>query len=81
MFPGVGNPTVNNLYNIYWEPYFNQLYNSDTRIMIIKVNLSPADISSFNFFDNIFIKQRIFRVNKIDYKPNELATVELILTS
>ena len=81
LFPGVGNPTVNNLYNIYWEPYFNQLYNSDTRIMIIKVNLSPADISSFNFFDNIFIKQRIFRVNKIDYKPNDLATVELILTS
>jgi hypothetical protein len=27
----------------------------------------------------VFIKNRLFRVNKIDYKPNELATVEFIL--
>lgn len=79
LFPGVGSGTVNNLYNLYWKPYFNELYNPDTRIMTIKVNLSPADINTFKFNATVYIKNRTFRVNKIDYKPNDLATVEFIL--
>lgn len=79
LFPGVGVPTTQNLFNLYWFPYLGELYNPDTRIMTIKVNLSPADINTFKFNDKIFIKNRIFRVNKIDYKPNDLATVEFIL--
>tara|TARA_R110000851_G_scaffold19523_1_gene60004 strand:- start:45 stop:2729 length:2685 start_codon:yes stop_codon:yes gene_type:complete len=79
LFPGVGTPTANNLYNLYWLPYFNELYNPNTRTMTIKVNLSPADINTFKFNDTVFIKNRVFRVNKIDYKPNDLATVEFIL--
>jgi len=71
--------TVNNLFNLYWLPYYSELYNPNTRIMTIKVNLSPADINLFKFNDKIFLKNRIFRVNKIDYKPNDLATVEFIL--
>jgi hypothetical protein len=47
--------------------------------MTLKVNLSPTDVSSFKFYDTVFIKNRVFRVNKIDYKPNDLATVEFIL--
>ena len=70
---------VNNLYNSYWAPYFNELYNPDTRIMTLKVNLSPSDISTFKFYDLVMIKNRSFRVNKIQYKPNSLATVEFIL--
>ena len=73
-----GTPT-NNLFSTYWQPYFNELYNADTRTMILKVNLSPADIASFKFYDVVMIKNRAFRVNKIDYKPNDLATVEFIL--
>ena len=64
---------------MYWRPYFNELYNPDTRTMTLKVNLSPGDINTFKFFDTVFIKNRLFRVNKIDYKPNDLATVEFIL--
>tara|TARA_B100000795_G_C22804491_1_gene443958 strand:+ start:1845 stop:4607 length:2763 start_codon:yes stop_codon:yes gene_type:complete len=82
LMPGVGGVvggTVNNLFNIYWEPYFNELYNPDTRTMTIKVNLSPADINTFSFNFTVYIKNRLFRVNKIDYKPNDLATVEFIL--
>jgi hypothetical protein len=75
----IGNATPNNLFNTYWAPYFNELYNPDTRTMTLKVNLTPGDLNSFNFYDTIFIKNRLFRVNKIDYKPNELATVEFIL--
>jgi hypothetical protein len=75
----IGDATPNNLFNTYWLPYFNELYNPDTRTMTLKVNLTPGDINSFNFYDTVFIKNRLFRVNKIDYKPNELATVEFIL--
>ena len=71
--------TPNNLFNLYWLPYYNELYNPNTRIMTIKVNLNPSDINLFKFNDTVFIKNRTFRVNKINYKPNDLATVEFIL--
>ena len=76
---GVGDPPVDNLYSMYWQPYFNELYNADTRIMTLKVNLTPSDIATFKFFDMVIIKNRAFRVNKIEYKPNSLAKVEFIL--
>ena len=76
--PGVGY-TLNNLFNLYWLPYYQELYNPDTRTMTIKVNLSPSEINTFKFNDTVMIKNRQFRVNKIDYKPNDLATVEFIL--
>ena len=79
LIPPVGAPTNNNLFNLYWLPYYSELYNPDTRIMTIKVNLSPSDINTFKFNDTIFIKNRTFRCNRIDYKPNDLATVEFIL--
>tara|TARA_R110000772_G_scaffold12113_4_gene37292 strand:- start:2430 stop:5216 length:2787 start_codon:yes stop_codon:yes gene_type:complete len=79
LMTGVGSSTPRNLFSLYWQPYYNELYNPDTRIMTIKVNLSAADINTFNFFDTVMIKNRQFRVNKIDYKPNDLATVEFIL--
>tara|TARA_R110000737_G_scaffold67113_2_gene95185 strand:+ start:34 stop:2853 length:2820 start_codon:yes stop_codon:yes gene_type:complete len=76
---GMGQATPKNLFNLYWLPYFNELYNPDTRIMTIKVNLTPGDVNIFKFFDTVFIKNRHYRVNKIDYKPGDLATVEFIL--
>ena len=79
MIPGIGTSPVNNLYSMYWQPYFNELYNPNTRIMTIKVNLNPGDINTFKFNDTVYLKNRTFRVNKIDYKPNDLATVEFIL--
>ena len=79
LIPPVGPPSNDNLFNLYWLPYYSELYNPDTRIMTIKVNLSPSDISEFSFYDTVMIKNRTYRVNKIDYKPNDLATVEFIL--
>ncbi len=79
LMSGVGVATPNNLFGLYWLPYYSELYNPNTRTMTIKVNLSPADINTFRFNDRVFIKNRVFRVNKIDYKPNDLATVEFIL--
>ena len=79
LMTGVGASTVNNLFNLYWLPYFSELYNPNTRTMTIKVNLTPADINTFQFTNLVRIKNRTFRVNKIDYKPNDLAKVEFIL--
>ena len=75
----VGDAVANNLYNLYWSPYYNELYNADTRLLSIKVNLNAADINRFKFSDTVILKNREFRVNKISYKPNDLATVEFIL--
>ena len=72
-------PVVDNLYNTYWATYYDDLYNADTRVMTLKVNLTPADINTFRFFDTVLIKNREYRVNKIDYKAGELANVEFIL--
>jgi len=79
LMSGVGVAAPNNLFNLYWLPYYSELYNPNTRTMTLKVNLSPATINTFRFNDRVFIKNRVFRVNKIDYKPNDLATVEFIL--
>ena len=79
LLTGVGDATANNLFNTYWLPYYSEIYNPNTRTMTIKVNLSPSDINTFKFNDTVYIKNRVFRVNKIDYKPNDLATVEFIL--
>ena len=78
IIPSCTAPT-DNLFNTYWLPYFNELYNADTRTMTLKVNLNAGDINRFKFYDTVFIKNRSFRVNRIDYKPNDLATVEFIL--
>jgi hypothetical protein len=75
----IGEAVPDNLFNLYWLPYYNELYNSNTRTMSLKVNLDPSDISVFKFNDRIFIKNREYRVNNIQYKPNDLATVEFIL--
>ena len=79
LLPSVLGGTINNLYNLYWADYFNELYNINTRIMTIKINLTPADINTFKFNQKVMIKNRLFRVNKIDYKPNDLSNVEFIL--
>jgi hypothetical protein len=79
LYSPIGTPPTNNLFSVYWQPYFNELYNPDTRTMTLKVNLTAGDINTFKFYDKVYIKNRSFRVNKIQYKPNSLATVEFIL--
>ena len=79
LIPPIGVAPIDNLYNTYYSPYYDELYHSDTRVMTLKVNLSPADIQNFKFYDTVLIKNREYRVNKIEYKPNTLAKVEFIL--
>ena len=76
---GIGAPPVDNLFNRFYFNYFDELYNPDTRIVKISALLSPADIGNFEFYDKVRIKNREYRVNKIDYKPGALTKLELIL--
>ena len=76
---GITGNTINSLYQEYWSNYFDELYNFDTKTMTVKVNLNASDISQFDFRNKVMIQNRAFRVNKIDYKPNDLSTVEFIL--
>jgi len=68
-----------NLFNEYWSRYYYELYNPDTKVMTLKVNLNAGDIARFKFTDKVLIKNREYRVNRIDYKPKDLSTVEFIL--
>ena len=75
----IGQTSTLNLFNTYWLPYYNELYDPDTKTMTLKVNLTAGDIAEFEFSDFVMIKNRSYRVNKIDYRPNDLSTVEFIL--
>ena len=74
-----GTAPVDNLFTMYWQSYFDELYHPDTRVVKLNINLSAEDISTFNFNSKIRIKNRLYRANKIDYKPEALSKVELIL--
>ena len=79
LLPGLGSPVAANLFNTYWLPYYAELYNPNTRTMTLKVDLGAGDISTFQFNDQVMIKNRAYRVNQINYKPNDLSNVEFIL--
>jgi hypothetical protein len=76
---GIGIPPIDNLFNTYYSNYYDELYHPDTRILTLKVLLKSSDVSVFQFFDKVRIKSLIYRVNKINYKPGDLSTVEFIL--
>mgnify|MGYP003674045671 CR=1 FL=1 len=75
----IGISPLDNLYQTYYDQYFSELYSADVKTMTLKVMLTPEDIANFNFYDKIFIKNREYRVDKINYQPNELSTVDFIL--
>jgi len=76
---GADNTTVLNLFNRLFSKYYFDLYNPDTRLLKLKIKLTPADINQFSFSDIVYIKNRAYRVSKINYNPGDIAKVELIL--
>jgi|6_EtaG_2_1085325.scaffolds.fasta_scaffold01815_4 hypothetical protein len=75
----IGVSPTDNLFSTYYFQYFSELYSADVKTMTLKVLLTPEDVSNFNFYDKVFIKNREYRVDKINYKPNDLATIDFIL--
>lgn len=75
-----GNP-INNLFNVYWRNYMNDLYSPEGRIMEAFFALDLNDILTFSFADKIWIQDAYWRILEIsDYKVGlkESTKVKLI---
>lgn len=73
--------TNNNLYNIYWKQFIDEITDKNSKILTAKFRLNPQDIKGFSFRNVIFIIDAYYIVNKImDYNPLEVGTctVELL---
>jgi hypothetical protein len=74
------NP-YNNLFNLYWRNYMNELYSPEARIMEAFFALDLKDILTFSFADKIWIQDSYWRILEItDYKVgyNDSTKVKLI---
>jgi hypothetical protein len=74
------NP-YNNLFNLYWRNYMNEIYSPEGRIMEAFFALDLKDILTFSFADKIWIQDSYWRILEItDYKVgyNESTKVKLI---
>ena len=69
---------LNNLYNIYWGDYIDELYHKDTRIIKVEAYLTAEDIYNINFNDTILIKSTEYRIYKIDYRAGSMSKLQLI---
>ena len=71
----------NNLFNAYYSPYFAEITDKDSRVLIAKVKLTETDIYNLDFSKFIYIDGGIYRVSKItDFVPgsNDTTQVELL---
>jgi len=73
-----GADVLNGLYNIYWAKYIDELYHKDTRIAEMKILLTAKDLSTLNYNDIIRIKNKKFRIKKIEYKSGAMSKLQLI---
>ena len=74
------NP-YNNLFNLYWRNYMNELYSPEGRIMEAFFALDLKDILTFSFSDKVWIQDSYWRILEIsDYKVGlqESTKVKLI---
>jgi hypothetical protein len=73
------NP-LDNLFNVYWRDYLNQLYSPSARIMEAYFALNLTDILSFSFADRIWVKDAWWRILEVnDYKVGESETTRVTL--
>lgn len=85
-FYALSGITNNNLVNVYWSEYLQQISDKDSRLITCNIYLTPQDINDFKFSDSIFLDGltddggHFFIVNSIDYSPttNASSKVELI---
>ena len=73
------NP-LNNLFNLYWRDYLNQLYSPNARIMECYMALDLADILGFTFADRIWVVNSWWRILEIsDYKIGSAEVTKVTL--
>ena len=53
------------LYNIYYEPYVNDIISEENKIFSTKIYLYPQDVQKLRWNEKILINNSYFRINKI----------------
>jgi hypothetical protein len=69
------------LYNIYYQPYVDDLVNIENKIYACKMYLYPQDIQQLRWNERILINNTFFRINRItNYNASEpsICDVELV---
>lgn len=85
-YPELTTLTSNNLHTLFWKDTLDDISDKNSKLIKLKIQLSPNDIATFNYNDIIFIDKltddggHYFTVNKINYTvtDNIPSTVELI---
>ena len=73
------NP-LNNLFNVYWRDYLNQLYSPNARIMEAYFAMNLTDVLSFSFADRIWVKDAWWRILEVnDYKVGNAESTRVTL--
>jgi hypothetical protein len=78
--------TTNNLYNEYYDQFFEEIYGPESKVITAYVYLNSQDILDFDYRKLIYIDNissgspGYFRINKIEYDPSNKQSykVELI---
>jgi hypothetical protein len=75
-----GIAPIDNLFNLYWRDYLNELYSPQARVLEAHFALDLADVQSFTFADRIWCKGAWWRILDInDYKIGTSDTVAVKL--
>ena len=53
------------LYNIYYEPYVNDIISEENKIFATKIYLYPQDVQKLRWNEKVLINNSYFRINKI----------------
>lgn len=72
---------IKGVYNLFWEKYLNERYDTQNKIVTCYIRLTPQDYINFEFNKFIMIENQLYMVNKIyDYNidSNEPTKVDLI---
>ena len=70
---------TNNIFNIFYSPYFAEITDKDSRLVTCKMKLNQTDIYNLDFGKFIWIDGVLYRLIKIkDYAEGEICEVELL---
>jgi hypothetical protein len=69
----------NNLFNVYYSPYFAEITDKDSRLITCKMKLNEQDIFNLNFGKFIYIDGTLYRLIKIsDFTEDDVCEVQLL---
>lgn len=76
--------TSNNIYQLWYGDYFNNLYSPETRRVSGKFIMEPIFISQINLTDKVWLKDNLFQIEKIseadlvNWKLTDVSLIKLV---